>query len=73
MIELNEKQLEQIAHAFRDTIYTKPQEDPKGWEACRENWVKDLQMFQAKLAKLGFEIVPVKKTVVNLEGGGRFG
>lgn len=82
-MELNEKHVEQIAHAYRDTIYLKPNEDPKTWEACREHWMRDTRIFLAKLAELGFTIVPgprppvftqaQKRSPVDPSGGGRFG
>ncbi len=72
-MELNEKEIEQVARAYRDSIYGKPHENPASWEACRDHWIRDVRIFLAKLAEMGLEVVPIKKSPVNLGGTGRCG
>lgn len=55
-MELTDKQIEQIALAYRNTIYLVPPED-RAWESCRENWVRDARVFLARLKEIGLEVV----------------
>lgn len=56
---MDEKEIESIARAYRDTVVG-AKIDENGWEACKQHWIKDIKVFQAKLLELGFALTKQK-------------
>lgn len=55
-MQLNERQIERAARAYRNSLFSTQIED-KAWEACKANWIRDFTAFMVNLEATGLKIV----------------